>query len=71
MWNPCSLSNEKVIEHLFSWALQEPLACPRTQMQNLTRMDKGVVEGLLPYDNNGECELNESNTIIFKIFTKL
>ena len=38
-----------------SWALQEPLACPRTQMWTLTIMD-----------NNGwQCELDETNTFIF------
>ena len=26
------------------WALQEPLACPITQIQTLTRMDKGAVK---------------------------
>ena len=26
------------------WALQEPLACPKTQIQTPTRMDKRVIE---------------------------
>ena len=37
------------------WALQEPLACPITQMQTLTRMDKVVIEdyyGMTSVDEN-------------------
>ena len=52
------------------WALQKPLACPRSQMQTLTSMDKGVIEDGLPYDNNSECELDETNTFIVNFFTK-
>ena len=50
------------------WALQVPLACPRTQMQSVTRMAKQVIIwGLLAYDNNElKCELDEINTFIIK-----
>ena len=48
------------------WALQEHVGCPRTQMQTLTIMDKGVVENFYHITNMGECELNETNTFILK-----
>ena len=35
-----TLHNEKIEGS--AWALQQPLACPRTQMQTLISMDSGV-----------------------------
>ena len=45
-------------------ALQEPLACPRTQMQTLTRMDTGVVEDFYQMTTKDEFELDEIDTSI-------
>ena len=40
-------------------------------MQTLTRMDKVVIKGLLPYDNNEwKCELKETNTSIVNFSSK-
>ena len=40
-------------------------------MQTKTKNGQGSHWGLLPYGNNGESELDETNTSAVKIFTKL
>ena len=49
-------------------ALQEPLPCPRTQTQTLTRMDKEVIEDFYHMTTMDECVLGETNTSVVKSF---
>ena len=53
-----------------SWALQESLACPRTQLQTLTIMDKGVIENFHHITIMDECELDETNTSSVNVFSE-
>ena len=48
------------------WALQEPLTCPRNQMQTLTIMDKRVIEDFYHITTMDECGLDETNIVIVK-----
>ena len=49
-----------------AWALQEPLACPRTQMRTLTIVDKGDIENFYHITTMDEYELDETNTFIVR-----
>ena len=53
-----------------TWALQEPLACPRTQTRTLIIMDKRVIEDFYHITTMDECGLDETDIVIDKKFSK-